>query len=405
MNTRLTRVAVQHYKSLGDVTVDLHPQVTVLVGPNATGKSNWVDALRFLRDACRDNLDHAIVSRGGIARIRQSTAARSSPIRWEIKGEKTFDKTFDEPEGIKGFQYLLELTALSGGNYRVEREDGLDWDGMPDYKGKRDLVHDQNFTRSKDGIVTLGHEKLMNYPLEKDQLWLGTNGREFNFYPYAEETIIFSHIRDWTFSTLYPNVLRQLMPLDTRKELREDASNWASVVRAATRTAKGKRMLERVVEMMKVVLPDFQGVRVTTAGSYLVPYFQFAEEGQNIRQFDPVQLSDGTLRIFGLLLSLYQSPPPSLMVIEEPEQTVHPGVLGMLADAFKEVSEVTQVVVTTHSPHLVEHFAPEHIRVVSMDNGLTHIAPIKHSQQMAVQRGLMSLGEFMAAEGLQPEGS
>lgn len=402
MNTRLTRVAVQHYKSLGDVTVDLHPQVTVLVGPNATGKSNWVDALRFLRDACRDNLDDAIVSRGGIARLRQSTAARSSPIRWEIKGKKTFV----EPVTSKEFQYLLELTALSGGRYRVEREESVYWNDI--FYGQDDIhdLTDASFSRNKKGIVVAVNDKQPDHHLQQDQLWLVTRADDVDPFSPDDETVVFSHIRDWTFSTLYPNVLRQLMPPDTRKELREDASNWASVVRAATRTASGRHMLERVVEMMKVVLPDFQGVRVTTAGSYLVPYFQFAEEGQkNVRQFDPVQLSDGTLRIFGLLLSLYQSPPPSLMVIEEPEQTVHPGVLGMLADAFKEVSEVTQVVVTTHSPHLVEHFAPEHIRVVSMDNGLTHIAPIKHSQQMAVQRGLMSLGEFMAAEGLQPEGS
>jgi predicted ATPase len=162
-------------------------------------------------------------------------------------------------------------------------------------------------------------------------------------------------------------------------------------------------MLERINEMMRVVLPDFLDVTITTAGSYLVPTFRFQAQGQTKREFDPVQLSDGTLRIFGILLSLYQSPTPSLMVIEEPEQTVHPGVLSMLAEAFKEVSEVTQIIVTTHSPQLVEHFDPEHIRVVTMTDGVTRISPIKASQREAVQRGLMTLGEFMAAEGLQPE--
>ncbi len=75
----------------------------------------------------------------------------------------------------------------------------------------------------------------------------------------------------------------------------------------------------------------------------------------------------------------------------------------MLAEAFKEVAELTQVVVTTHSPQLIEHFEPDNIRIVTMQDGVTHIAPIKESQREAVQRGLMTLGEFMAAEGLQPE--
>ena len=71
--------------------------------------------------------------------------------------------------------------------------------------------------------------------------------------------------------------------------------------------------------------------------------------------------------------------------------------------AFKEVSENTQIIITTHSPQLIEHFAPENIRVVTMKDGLTNIASIKKSQQEAVRDGLMGLGEFMAAEGLQPE--
>lgn len=116
-----------------------------------------------------------------------------------------------------------------------------------------------------------------------------------------------------------------------------------------------------------------------------------------------MQLSDGTLRIYGILLSLYQTPAPPLLVIEEPEQTVHPAVLGMLAEAFKEVSAETQIVITTHSPQLVEHFSPEHIRVTTMHDGLTKISEIKKSQKEAVLKGLISLGEFMAAEGLQPE--
>ena len=144
---------------------------------------------------------------------------------------------------------------------------------------------------------------------------------------------------------------------------------------------------------------------MSAVGSYLVPKFRFgdATDKASQREFDPPQLSDGTLRIYGLLLSLYQMPAPPLLVIEEPEQTVHPGVLAMLAEAFKEVSDNTQIIITTHSPQLVEHFAPEHIRVATMVNGETKIFPIKNSQRIAVQQGLIGLGEFMAAEGLYPE--
>lgn len=399
---KLTDVHIHHYKSLSSVTLNLHPQVTVLVGPNAAGKSNFVDALRFLRDAAKDSLDHAVVARGGLTRIRQSSTGRPFNIGLGIEVLQSFDDHEDQPGS-----YSLDI-ASTGGNYRVEREEVIshseDYQHTDDEDGGTGewVLVTNNFLRERSGIVKDNDLERLTLPEEMhDQLALGTTSDTFFFRARGE--LVHAFIERWKFSSLYPNTLRNLTTPDADGALREDGSNWASVIRAARRTAKGKKMLERVNEMMRVVLPDFNEVSVTTAGSYLVPNFKFGNDKSNTRTFDPVQLSDGTLRIFGILLSLYQNPAPPLIVVEEPEQTVQPGVLGMLAEAFKEVSENTQIIITTHSPQLIEHFAPENIRVVTMKDGLTHIAPIKKSQQDAVRDGLMGLGEFMSAEGLQPE--
>lgn len=398
---RLTNAHIRHYRSVADVSVALDPRVTVLVGPNATGKSNFVDALRFLRDAARDGLDHAIVARGGIARVRQNSSGRPYNLGLGIEALQSLDDGQSLPAS-----YSLEIGSTSGGNYRVEREDAscgqieIYYPPSGTDTGEAGL-REQGFTRDKAGKV-VHKDGSRTYTLdEHDRLALGALAGDYAFHGLAEP--LESYISSWKFSALYPNTLRQLTAPDSETELREDGSNWASVIRAAKRTARGKHMLERIYEMMRVVLPDFQDVSVATAGSYLVPSFRFGSAEKSARQFDPVQLSDGTLRIFGILLSLYQSPAPSLIVIEEPEQTVHPAVLSMLAEAFQEVSELTQVIVTTHSPQLIEHFAPENIRIVTMHDGVTQIASVKASQREAVQRGLMTLGEFMSAEGLQPE--
>ena len=95
-------------------------------------------------------------------------------------------------------------------------------------------------------------------------------------------------------------------------------------------------------------------------------------------------------------------PAPQLLVIEEPKQTIYPGALAVLADVFSEISETTQIIITTHSPHLISHFTPDQIRVAYLQNGLTQIANIHPHQMEAIHEGLMSLGEFMATEGLQP---
>lgn len=406
---KLDSYTVRHYKSLSDVTVHLHPKITLIVGPNSVGKSNFVDAMRFLRDAAKDDLDHALVSRGGITRIRQQTTGGGRPfnLTFEVAATQTFQEL--EPRIAT---YMLELTNVRGGEFKVEREEAECFEENEGHDQDRDEYFfyslSEGFVRSRDGNVTLkdGRPSRQFQFNETEKLFLGASIPDDFFYTAAARSCE-QFFSGWKFTTLYPTVLRELKTPDSETGLREDGSNWASVVRAFKKTAKGRQNLDRINEMMQQVLPDFQDVSVTTAGSFLVPKFRFGdpEKGSVKREFDPVQLSDGTLRIYGILLSLYQTPPPQLLVIEEPEQTVHPGVLAMLAEAFKEVSGQTQIVVTTHSPQLVEHFEPENIRVATMTDGATHISGIKKTQQQAVISGLISLGEFMAAEGLQPESS
>ena len=210
-------------------------------------------------------------------------------------------------------------------------------------------------------------------------------------------------VRDWRYSVLYPNLLREPASPDRDKVLAEDGKNWASVIKALRRTARGKAALDRVHEAMRSVVPTFEDVTVSTVGSYLVPRFRFSLGKDDTVAFDPVQLSDGTLRIFGILLALYQVPAPRLLVIEEPEQSVQPGVLGVLADAFRECAEITQIIVTTHSPHFIDHFQPEQVRVVAVENGATRVSAVKRTQIEAVKKRLMSMQDFMLAEGLLPE--
>lgn len=402
---KLNSYTVRHYKSLSEVKVDFHPNVTLIVGPNSVGKSNFVDAMRFLRDAAKDGLDHATLSRGGITRIRQQTQGGGRPFNlgFEVRTTQAFKELPQEP-----CYYILEVTSLKGGEYKIEREDAECFEEVfheQDDNGTYEahLLTD-GFSRARDGsLYKRGYINAEKFTFkENDRLALGALVGELSFSGLAQPLQEF--FKDWRFTTLYPTILRELKTPDSETSLREDGSNWASVLRAARKTPKGRQNIDRINEMMRLVLPDFLDVSVTAAGSYLVPKFRFGKadsEGQ--REFDPVQLSDGTLRIYGILLSLYQLPPPRLLVIEEPEQTVHPGVLAMLAEAFKEVSEETQIVITSHSPQLVDHFDPDNIRVVTMKNGVTTISPIKKTQREAVRKGLIGLGEFMAAEGLQPD--
>lgn len=376
----LSSLKIQHYKSLDNVAVEFAPDVTVIVGPNGVGKSNFVDVLRFLRDAVVDDLEHAITKREGIGRLLQSY--KTKPYKIGIQSQFLAN----EPEQSDQGNYEVQLKAVGKNNYAVDSE-GMSYSFLPALKEE---IQINSFKRDKNddlgpGVLALRSKYLS--ALEAVQF----GG------PVAE------HISSWNFCTIYPNTLKRPALPDRDNALMESGENWASVIKALKRSPKGREALDRIYDSMRAVIPTFEDVSIQTVGSYLVPLFNFRSEGDAVGGFDPVQLSDGTLRLFGILLAAYQLPRPRLLVIEEPEQTIYPGALAVLADVFKEVGQTTQVIITTHSPHLVQYFAPKQIRVATMHNGLTSIRPIHPHQMEAVNEGLLSLEEFMTGEGLRPD--
>lgn len=398
----LKNLKVQHYKSLDDVSVDFAPDVTVVVGPNGVGKSNFVDVLRFLRDAVTDDLEHAVTKREGISRILQSykTKPYKIGIQLELSGHKLLKKNQRETAS-----YKVQLKSVSHSGYAVESEEATiktDEFGIDAVTRLCQITRDaRGHLRMDEGSPEKPTETTTETvsTFDQDSLALGTklpNG------PIGKE--ITEHTSAWNFCTIYPNTLKKPALPDRDTQLMESGDNWASVIKALKRSPKGRDALERIYEAMRAVLPTFEEVRIQTVGSYLVPLFKFRVEGEStLESFDPVQLSDGTLRLFGILLAAYQLPRPKLLVIEEPEQTIYPGALAVLADVFKEIGKNTQVLITTHSPHLVQFFEPSQIRVAVMHNGMTQIRPIHPHQMEAVNEGLLSLEEFMTTEGLRPD--
>lgn len=405
---RLVDLSISHYKSLSDITLtDIQP-VTVLVGCNGVGKSNVTDALRFLRDAISQGLDHAVSTRGGIGLIRQYSPTKPYQISFDFG----FAEDDQPPHAIR---YQLTLTSLREGNFRVERE-RCEWLGPTNFGFDNDNGELVEFDfehmfaeRNSDGHVSLrvaGKAVALDNerPTPPDSLALGSRVTWLNFGSINfGSPKLRSFILNFRFSAIYPNTLRQPAPPDTDPILKENGANWASILRTLKKTNRGKQAWEQVREMMQVVMPQLEDISSQAVGGFILPRFKVREVGGEAHFFDPSQISDGTLRILGILLALYQTPHPSLMVIEEPEQTVNPALLALLADAFREVSERTQLLITSHSPHLIDCFEPENIQVVTMKNGETRISPIRTSQREAVKEHLLSLEQIMTSEGLLPE--
>ena len=92
-------------------------------------------------------------------------------------------------------------------------------------------------------------------------------------------------------------------------------------------------------------------------------------------------MSDGTLRALGLLTAIFQRPTPSLVAIEEPEATIHPGALDAVLELVRHAAKTMQVVVTTHSPEVLDAkwIQAEHLRIVEWGHGATRVGDLSES--------------------------
>ncbi len=113
-------------------------------------------------------------------------------------------------------------------------------------------------------------------------------------------------------------------------------------------------------------------------------------------------MSDGTLRALGLITAVFQRPTPPVVVIEEPELTMHPGALGAILDLLQHASERMQVVVTTHSPDILDArwIEERHLRILEWEDGKTKVSRISDSSLSILEDGIMCAGELLRSNAL-----
>lgn len=115
-------------------------------------------------------------------------------------------------------------------------------------------------------------------------------------------------------------------------------------------------------------------------------------------------MSDGTLRALGILTAFLQNNRPTLVGLEEPESTIHPEALSSIVELIRSFSRDVQVLVTTHSPELLnaKWIEPENLRVVTWERGVTQVLPLGEAAVSALKDHLMGAGELMRSNALRP---
>lgn len=373
----IKRLRVNNYRSLAEIDLEFEP-ITVLVGQNGSGKSNLIDVLRFVADALQSGLDSAVKTRNGMAFIR----------RWSTRS-KAFDVEINLTLELAGtlVEYGFSLNGKQRGEFRVQAERCSFQSGLGAETGAGYEIENGQWVR---------HPAQMNVPLQSTSLVLPLIA---GISPYKE---LYQALTGMSFYNIVPRELaspqRPLSPypLDSRGE------NLAAVLQALEPAAKGS--LQTAIHR---ATGDIAGYQVTQIGGYLVTklHHEWSDGERSSPTFEVSQESDGTLRLLGILTALLQSPPRTLIAIEEPELTIHPGALRILWEEILDASERTQILLTTHSPDLLDMCTADQLRVVEKEDGITKIGPIAEEQREIIRKRLVAPGQLLQAQGLRRSGT
>ncbi len=363
------RFRVQNFKSLVDVYVDLSP-VTVLVGRGGTGKSNFVQAMRFLRDLLisAPSLQH---SWSGQRTMMASDAPMSFLVHFSVAGIKEL------------FEYELAVNKLGP--------------GRPPDKERLSLGDRCLFEQANDGASPgrwLVEPELLQVP-NPGEIALGRIPSIFEVV--IAFTALTSGIGCYVFSD---SVLNNPTKTNQRiSGLADDASNFLDALRNIVSNLQELSVRKSIVAVLERVNPSISSVELNDIKNPSRIVVGHKYNGKTLT-LDLSQESDGLRRLYAHLLAIYQNPSKQTLIFEHPEDGVHPGALSLLADEFKAAPRQGrgQVILTTHSPSLLDHFDVEQIRVVELVGMETRIGLISSEQKEAIRDKLLFPGELLTVD-------
>ena len=372
------RVRAKNFKSIAACDVRLGP-LMFLVGPNGSGKSNFLDVLHFVKDALEGSLENAMNLRGGLFEVRRRSSGH--PTHFGVRLD------FRLPDGRGGY-YAFNIGALPSGRFEVQREEcAIGGPGL----GPSFVVEKGKATSTSESVFPVS---------TPDRLALVNAAGLPAFRP------VFDAMKAMGFYNLNPRVVRDLQTPQDGVALKPLGENVASVVAFLDRHShEDKRLIE---EYLQLVVPSVHGVeRIPVGHMETLEFRQDTAGAKHPWRFPAHSMSDGTLRALGILVALFQGGEhgrPSLVGIEEPEVALHPAAAGVLRDALARASQRCQVLVTSHSPELLDDRSIEvdNLLAVSAEEGSTRIAPIDDASRQMMKEALFTPGELLRLNQLAP---
>jgi predicted ATPase len=331
----LDYITIRGFKSIASIEkLELRP-INVVIGPNGSGKSNFIGAFRFLQSIADGRLRNYVIAAGGAEKVLHFGSKTTGKIELHIRFQR-------------GVGYGLLLWPSGDDGLYPSGEIAYDWNEADNGAGDIGL-------NPLDGGREAGISDLTRS--EGVEKWVRAQLGSWRSY----------HLNDTSSSS----PMRKTAKVDDNRFLKPDGSNLAAFLYFLKVWAEDSYSL--IVHTVQRVAPFFDDFLLEPLR--LKPddiKLEWRHKGSD-QYFDASSLSDGTLR-FIALATLFLQPEkyrPSVILVDEPELGLHPYAIEILAALVRQASVTSQVILSTQSSRLLDHFEPEGVLVANRVNGGT----------------------------------
>jgi len=366
---RIEELSVKNYRALKDLQLKALTPLTVFLGPNGSGKSTIFDVFAFLSECFSVGLRKAWDKRGRFKELR--TRGAEGAIEFELK--------YREKSKSPIITYHLAIEEGNRGPYVTE--EWLQW-----RRGQRGQPFKFLDFRHGTGRVVTGEmpdeqdERMSEELASPEMIAVNTLGQ---LAKHPRVSALRRFITGWYLSYLTADNTRGTPEAGPQERLSATGDNLPNVVQYLKEQHEDR--LNEILKTLSRRVPQLEKVdaELMADGRLLLQIKDAPFDRPILAKF----ASDGTLKMLAYLTVLYDPDPPQLVVIEKPENHLHPLLLPELAEECREASVSTQLMVTSHSPFFVNGLKPEELWVLYRDkSGYTQ------AKQAAKMKGIK---EFM----------
>jgi len=346
---KVNAIKIAGFRRLREIEIKMRP-LMVLIGANGVGKSSFLDAVSLLSASADGRMNQTLNGMGGVADVcTKGQADKNIAIETEM----------DCP-GYKPLQYKLEVET-KGQGYAIAQEilsQERDGQSTAPFKHIESFYNDIKYFKIEESHLV--RPDWEHNPLESSLSQVPKMFKQPEELRRTLSSVTQYHVLD-VGSRAPVKLPQQMKPARLPGEDGGDLIPFLYTLRETDRDR-----YETIEDTLRSAFPDFDGLNFPPSASGML---SLTWKEQHFS--DPVyahQLSEGTLR-FLWLISLLQSPNLStITMIDEPEVSLHPELLSLLADLMREAAARTQIIVATHSDRLIRFLRPDEVVVMDIDS-------------------------------------